>query len=169
MVLQMQIILGFHTYILWHVMPTSFSKCRYCSFNFLLLIHMIDIPGTGSRIHVSSVNKDLGYKIPLIAPTWLLKPMKPINSTFSLKRNAPWIPWLSLWPKVKVNWPRQDHTWRREFETGPKKPQSKMWRQNEIPNKVNLSTLFSKRNTTFHGAFLLRLSVKSFPLSVQFL
>ncbi len=26
--------------------------------------------------------------------------------TLSLKRNAPWINWLPLWPKVKVKWPR---------------------------------------------------------------
>ncbi len=32
-------------------------------------------------------------------------------------------------------------------------------RQNEIHYKIHLSTLFRKRNTTFHGAFLLRLSV----------
>ncbi len=32
-------------------------------------------------------------------------------------------------------------------------------RQNEIQHKVYLSTLLRKRNATFHGAFLLRLSV----------
>ena len=32
-------------------------------------------------------------------------------------------------------------------------------RQNEILYKIHLSTLFRKRNTTFHSAFLLRLSV----------
>ena len=32
-------------------------------------------------------------------------------------------------------------------------------RQNEIHFKVHLSTLFTKRNTNFHGVFLLRLSV----------
>ncbi len=32
-------------------------------------------------------------------------------------------------------------------------------RQNEIHYKVHLSTLFPKRHATFHGAFLLRLSV----------
>ena len=32
-------------------------------------------------------------------------------------------------------------------------------RQNEVHNKVHLCILFCKRNTTFHGAFLLRLSL----------
>ena len=32
-------------------------------------------------------------------------------------------------------------------------------RQNEIRYKVHPSTLFRKRHTTFHGVFLLRLSV----------
>ncbi len=46
--------------------------------------------------------------------------------TLSLKRNAPWIHWLPLWPRLKVKWPRQDHIWYREFETGREKPHSKM-------------------------------------------
>ncbi len=33
--------------------------------------------------------------------------------------------------------------------------------QTEIGNKVHLSTLFRKRQSTFHGMFLLRLSVSS--------
>ena len=33
-------------------------------------------------------------------------------------------------------------------------------RQNEIQHKVDLSTLLRKRNGTFHGAFLLRLSAE---------
>ncbi len=36
-------------------------------------------------------------------------------------------------------------------------------RQNEMHYKVHLSTLFPKRNATFHGAFLLRLSVVRRP------
>ncbi len=64
--------------------------------------------------------------------------------TLSLKRNAPWIPWLPVWSIVKVKWPRQVHIWSLKFE---------------IHYEVHLSTLFPKRNATFHGAFLSRLSV----------
>ncbi len=31
--------------------------------------------------------------------------------TLSLKRNAPWIHWLTLWPRVKVKWPQWGHIW----------------------------------------------------------
>ncbi len=47
-------------------------------------------------------------------------------TTLSLKRNAPWIPWLPQWPRVKVKWPWPGHIWSQEFETGRKKPRSKM-------------------------------------------
>ncbi len=95
--------------------------------------------------------------------------------TLSLKRNAPWIHWLPLWPRVKVNCPQQGHIWSWEFETCRKKSFSKIsnsspdigffacchqqHRQNKKHYKVHPSTLFPKR--TFHGAFLLRLSVVS--------
>ncbi len=34
----------------------------------------------------------------------------------SLKRKAPWIHWLPLWPRVKVKCPGQGHIWSWEFE-----------------------------------------------------
>ena len=48
-----------------------------------------------------------------------------ILSTLSLKRNAPWIHWLPIWPRVKVKWPQLDHILSQDFETGRKKPHSK--------------------------------------------
>ncbi len=34
-----------------------------------------------------------------------------LEHTLSLKRNAPWIHWLPLWPRVKVKCPRQGSIW----------------------------------------------------------
>ena len=36
--------------------------------------------------------------------------------TLSLKRNAPWIRWLPLWPRVKVKCPQPGRIWSWEFE-----------------------------------------------------
>ena len=58
----------------------------------------------------------LGYHHP--TPLFTLHIM---SNTLSLKRNAPWIPWLRLRPRVKVQWPRPGHIWSWEFETGRKK------------------------------------------------
>ncbi len=46
--------------------------------------------------------------------------------TLSLKRNAPWIHRLPLWPRIKVKWPRNGYIWSWEFKTGRKKPHSKI-------------------------------------------
>ncbi len=46
--------------------------------------------------------------------------------TLSLIRNAPWIPWLPQWPRVKVKWPWSGHIWSQEFETGRKKTRTKI-------------------------------------------
>ncbi len=37
------------------------------------------------------------------------------DSTLSLKRNAPWIYWLPLWPRVKVKWPRPGHIGKKKY------------------------------------------------------
>ena len=66
--------------------------------------------------------------------------------TLCLKRNAPWILWLPLWPRVILL--LINKIWNRSQTTLLKNLY-----------KAHLSTLFPKRNATFQGAFLLRLSV----------
>ena len=66
--------------------------------------------------------------------------------------------------RVKVKWPRLGHIGMGFFAYC----YQEHWR-NETHYKVHLLTLFPKRNTTFHGVFLSRLSVVGFLLETMHL
>ncbi len=87
----------------------------FCSPQRLLNSLYIDLSRYIGKVYMCAKNG------PSLNPVWYL-----IMCTLSLKRNAPWIHWLPLWPRVKVKWPRKGHILSHKFETGRRKPRSKI-------------------------------------------
>ena len=88
-----------------------------------LIHHLMSLYSRTAQLRFLLISTPTSHSLLLVFKTdykiWMrfLPMIKTVPYILGLKRNTPWIHWLSLQPRIKVKWPQRGHIWSREFNS----------------------------------------------------